>query len=219
MDKIFRMNKDGPSMVEMGMKTNEDPDRSLLVAAQAGDQEAFGKLVEQYRRLAYASAFAIVRNREEALDLAQEAFVRAYRSIRRFDVDRPFYPWLRRIVQNLCLNHLKRQRRVRHVSLEERMESGFDLPDWRPDSGEQAQTAEFRVLFERTLRELPAGQQEVIRLRHYMDLSYIEMAQYLDVPLGTVMSRLHTARKSLCKKLTAVGIADELGPARQTTAV
>lgn len=174
----------------------EDEQR-LLLAARKGDRAAFGSLVRAYQRRAYAAAYGFVGNREDALELAQEAFARAFRAMNRFKPHMPFYPWLYRIVRNTCLNHLKRKRRRGEQSLEELVANGFDACDPRPDPEDAAEQNDLRASIASAMRKLSPEHREILRLRHFMELSYTEIAACLGVPEGTVMSRLHAARKSL----------------------
>ncbi len=169
----------------------------ILAAAQRGDKAAFGVLVRQYQRRAYGAAYSLVGNREDSLELAQEAFVKAFRSMGRFDASRPFYPWLYRIVRSTCLNHLKKKKRRGESSLEGMMEKGFDARAAGRGPREIAELGDLKRAIHCALAELSQEQQEIIRLRHFLELSHSEIAQCLDIPRGTVMSRLHGARKRL----------------------
>lgn len=174
---------------------------AVLAAARKGDRAAFAELVKAHQRRAYAAAYGFVGNRDDAMDLAQDAFVRAYRAMHRFDPSMPFYPWLYQIIRNTCLNHLKRKKRRGERSLDEMVEQGYDVhEDGRTPAGE-AELTDLKHGLSHALRELSAEQQEIIRLRHMMDLSYGEIAETLGVPQGTVMSRLHAARKNLKRAL------------------
>lgn len=173
--------------------------------AQRGDRTAFGEIVKQYQKKAYAIAYGFVGNREDALELAQEAFARAYRAMGRFDTDMPFYPWLYRIIKNTCLNHIKKRNRRGETSLQWLMESGFDpeTPGNHPDR--DASLRELRGAVGLALSELSEDHREIITLRHIHERSYAEIAKCLDVPIGTVMSRLHAARRALQQRLTEHG--------------
>lgn len=117
---------------------------AVVVQARRGDRAAFGELVTQYQRRAYAIAYGFVGNREDALELAQEAFARAYKAMERFDTRMPFYPWFYRIVKNICLNHLKKRRRRGETSLDGLMESGFGLAAKGPGPPRNAALADLR---------------------------------------------------------------------------
>lgn len=169
----------------------------MVGAARKGDRAAFGALVKAYQRRAYAAAYGIVGNRDDALDLAQESFVRAYRAMHRFDPALPFYPWLHQIVRNTCLNHLKRKKRRGEQSLDAMMEQGYDAREDNPGADEAVELDEVKRQVATAMKALSHEHREILRLRHMLDLSYGEIASMLDVPIGTVMSRLHAARKAL----------------------
>lgn len=194
--------------MENGMENNEG---AIVLQAQRGDRAAFGELTKLYQRRAYAIAYGFVGNREDALELAQEAFVRAYRAMSRFDTRLPFYPWLYRIVKNTCLNHLKKRRRRGETSLDGLMESGFDAVSPGPGPERQAALGDLRVSIAVALEALNADHREIITLRHVHELSYREIAECLNIPQGTVMSRLHAARRSLRTALESSGVLDREG--------
>lgn len=185
------------------MQSSTSPDittideTALLAAAREGDRIAFGDIVKTYQRRAYAIAYSYVNNRDDALELAQDAFIRAYRAIDRFDTNQAFYPWLYRIVRNTCLNHLKRKKRRGESSLDALMEQGFDTQDEHNNPIINLQTEDTHRIVHAALAKLNTEQQEILRLRHFLELSYSEIAECLEIPQGTVMSRLHTARKAL----------------------
>ena len=172
-------------------------ERSVLARAKRGDKAAFAELVKAHQRRAYAAAYALVGNRDDAIDLAQDAFVRAYRAMGRFDTKMPFYPWLHRIVRNTCLNHLKRRNRRGETSLDALMEEGYDAESGGLDPVESAEAGDLRDRIRAAMAALTPQQQEILRLRHMIELSYTEIADCLQIPIGTVMSRLHAARKAL----------------------
>ena len=170
---------------------------SILIGAQQGDRAAFGKIVKTYQKKAYAIAYGFVGNREDALEMAQEAFAKAYKAIARFDTDLPFYPWLYRIVKNTCLNHIKKRKRRGETSLEGLMESGYDPPSPNHTPDRHAELADIQRSIVEGLGELSEGHREIITLRHLHELSYTEISDCLDIPKGTVMSRLYAARRRL----------------------
>jgi RNA polymerase sigma-70 factor (ECF subfamily) len=184
----------------------------IVAAARKGDRAAFGALVKAYQRRAYAAAYGIVGNRDDALDLAQESFVRAYRAMHRFDPAMPFYPWLHQIVRNTCLNHLKRKKRRGEQSLDEMMEQGYDAREEDPSASEAMQQDDIKRQVAAAMTQLSMEHREILRLRHMMDLSYAEIASMLNIPIGTVMSRLHAARKALKKVIEAESVTTEPTP-------
>jgi RNA polymerase sigma-70 factor, ECF subfamily len=183
------------------VRTGEGDD-VLVRRAQAGDADAFGQLVERYMRRAYYAALALVGSREDALDLSQDAFVRAYRARQRIDPERPFYAWLYQILRRLCFNFVRdRQTRARHLDgagtwlAEEAAERAEPGPE------ESYARAETRRRVATAIEQLPAREREVLALREFEGLSYKEIAELVGIPLGTVMSRLYTARRHLAAAL------------------
>lgn len=168
-----------------------------VAQARDGDTLAFEALVRAYQRRAYSVAYGFVGNRDDALELAQESFARAYRAIHRFDARMPFYPWLYQIVRNTCLSHLKKKRRHGEVSLDSLVESGYEPTDGGTGPLHSAEVQELRRSIAEALGRLSPEHREIIVLRHLQELSYTEIAECLGIPKGTVMSRLHAARQNL----------------------
>jgi len=180
-----------------------EDDALLVRRAQAGDAEAFGRLVERYMRRAYYSALGLVGSREDALDLSQEAFARAFRARRTIDPDRPFYAWLYQILRRLCFNFL-RDRKSHWSKLqvagswlaEEAMDRFSDMDPARVLEREEA-----RRRVAAGIEQLPAREREVLVLKEFEGLKYREIADLLGIPIGTVMSRLYSARQRLAEVL------------------
>jgi RNA polymerase sigma-70 factor (ECF subfamily) len=177
------------------------PDDSELVGrCRAGDLSAFEPLVEKYRQRVWRLAYQILRDREEAWDVAQEAFVRAYQSLPAFRGQSAFYTWMFRIVVNLATDR-QRQRGARARALggepvpEEEWERS--VADPTADPAGLAARAEQREMIRRALDSLPLNYRTIIMLSDVEGLTYREIAQVLRIPMGTVMSRLHNARKRL----------------------
>jgi RNA polymerase sigma-70 factor, ECF subfamily len=186
------------------VQTGEGDD-VLVRRAQAGDPDAFGRLVERYMRRAYYSALSLVGSREDALDLSQEAFARAYRARRTIDPDRPFYAWLYQILRRLCFNFL-RDRRTRAARLDA---AGSWLADEAgrrvaPGPEESYARAEAQRRVAAAIERLPAREREVLALKEFEGLSYREIAELVGIPMGTVMSRLYAARQHLASALEEV---------------
>ena len=193
-------NNTGPELYCLSMMTLTTQEESVFVAqAQAGDPAAFGQLVEMYQKRAYAIAYGFVGNREDALEIAQEAFARAYKAMARFDTSLPFFPWLYRIVRNTSFNHLKKRKRRGETSLDNLMASGVDFATRGGGPAASARLGELRARINESMKQLTDPHREIIALRHVHELSYNEIAACLDIPRGTVMSRLHGARQSLRK--------------------
>lgn len=172
-------------------------DAELVTKARRGDVRSYGALVERYKERAYMIALGFVGSPEDAMDLSQEAFVKAFRSLRTFREGQAFYPWFYAILRNTCFNHLRRTRTRRETSLEAARETGFDVPDGGPGPAESAERGEMRALVRFELDRLDPVHKEILLLRHFEELSYKEIAAVLGCPLGTVMSRLYAARRAL----------------------
>jgi RNA polymerase sigma-70 factor (ECF subfamily) len=168
-----------------------DVERTAILKCQQGSREAFGTIVRRYMRRAYLAAVALVGNREDAMDISQEAFVKAYRAIQRFDPERPFYPWFLRILRNQCFDWL-RKRKARPAG-----DLVAELPDGRMNPEVLARRSEIKGEVWNAVRQLKERDKEIIVLRHFQHLSYAEIAETLGIPQGTVMSRLFTARSRL----------------------
>ena len=176
------------------------PDDALIAAAQAGDQAAFAEIVRRYQRAVYRVAWALVRNATDADDLAQETFVRAWGAIGRFDRSLPLYPWLARITTNLAYSLFRSRRRRPETPLEPLLEAGrqWGVED---DPAEHAARDERAARLRECFAALAPEHQAVLALRVMQDLSYDAIAQALNVPVGTVMSRLSRARAELKRRM------------------
>ena len=179
----------------------DQDDNALLERCRAGDLAAFEPLVEKYRQRVWRVAFQMLRDREEAWDVSQEAFVRAYQSLGSFRGQSAFYTWLFRIVVNLATDRV-RQRAARGRAFgtdpvpEEEWERAMpDKVTTGPD--DEAARREERERIAQALDQLPANYRTIIILSDIEGLTYRELAEALEIPIGTVMSRLHNARKRL----------------------
>jgi RNA polymerase sigma-70 factor (ECF subfamily) len=175
----------------------DDAEAAAIRRCQAGDKEAFGHLVRRYAGAASGSAGLLLGCPDEALDASQEAFVRAWRNIRRFDAGLPFYPWYARILRNVCLSRLRRRARRRTVELDD----GWAAAPAASDPVLEAERNERRDRIVRAVQRLPFHHRDVILMNHFQGLAYKVIAEVLNIPIGTVMSRLHNARKALRDQL------------------
>ena len=178
--------------MERGPKLDE---RAAVARAQRGDTEAYGTLVRQHEQVAFRAAYLIVRDEAEAMDVAQEAFLRAYRSLARFDAARAFRPWLLRIVTNLAINCVRSARRRDAVS--ERYERNQSIHGQLPSPEATAEAAEQAQRVWTAVRALKPDDQTLLYLRYFLDASEEETATVLGRPKGTVKSRLHRALRRL----------------------
>jgi RNA polymerase sigma-70 factor (ECF subfamily) len=165
-------------------------DRELVRCSQKGDEEAFRELVQRYEKRAYWVAYNMVRSHEEACDIIQEAFLRVYRSINRFNLKMNFYTWLYQIVMNLSIDRLRRQSIFRPTSLDSVGERGDSHE--APDVG--IERIELREKVRRLLDKLAPKYKAVITLRDIEGLSCKEIAQIVGCTHATVRWRLHRAR-------------------------
>jgi RNA polymerase sigma-70 factor (ECF subfamily) len=186
-----------------GRNKEATPDDAALVrAAQQGDTAAFAVIVGRYQRRVYRVAYGLTRSHEDSDDLAQEAFVRAWKALDRFRVEEPLYPWLARIVTNLAYSLFRRRRRRPETSIEPLIEAGMQ---WGTDddpaghAADRERAAHLSAAFE----ELSDDHRAILVLRVVEDLSYEEIAAALEIPPGTVMSRLSRARAELKTRLEA----------------
>jgi len=166
-------------------------DHAAIEKCRAGDNEAFRHIVEHYQAEAIGHATAILGNYEDALDAVQEAFIDAFQALDQLDLSRRFYPWFYVILRNRCYK-LAHSRKKREMSSSDEMEILAPAASIRPEE---------LMLLEQALLELPIEDRELVTLRHLDGLSYQELAERLEVPQGTIMSRLYHARKQLRERL------------------
>ncbi len=175
----------------------EPNETELLRRAQKGDPQAFGALVERYQRRVVGVAFAVVHNQDDALELAQETFVRAFENLSKFESRSSFSTWLYRIAANLAIDFRRREGRHKILRGEDAENEIQRLPTPRGDLFLEASRSELSKRISDALRELTPEHRAVILLREVEGLSYDEISEVLQVPRGTVMSRLHYARGHL----------------------
>lgn len=182
-------------------------DEELAHRAKQGDLEAFSVLVERYQRGIVNLAYRLVGDWETALDLAQDTFVRAYQALNTFDSTRRFSPWLYRIATNRCYDHLRQQgRRRESVPLEAVAEEKIRSRNKLGDPAWQTEQRDLRRIVEEAIAGLPVRYRTVVVLRYLEDMSYQEIAEALDLPIGTVKSHLYRARELLRQTLSEKGI-------------
>jgi RNA polymerase sigma-70 factor (ECF subfamily) len=178
-------------------------DSGAVARAKTGDVEAFEYLVKRYRNEVFALAYHFLRSREQAWDVAQEVFIKAYNALTQFRGDASFKTWLMRITANQCKDYLKK-RRLETVSFDDsRLTENAQSHMLAPDHSLEA--AEIGMAIEKALDKLSHKHRTAFILREFEGLSYDEMAEVMNCSIGTVMSRLHHARKKLQKSLTQMG--------------
>jgi len=181
-------------------------DGELVLRARQGDRQAFRELVERYQRKVAALAVGMLRNREDALDVVQDTFTKAYQSLDRFKGDSSFYTWVYRIAVNLCIDHQRREARYVPLGVDADEANDETVPVTsddleRNEPFEHARSQEIGARLANAIEELTPDHRAVILLREVDGLSYEEISQVLECPKGTVMSRLHYARRQLQARL------------------
>jgi len=177
----------------------------LLERARKGDSQAFGALVERYQRRVVGVAQAVVHNQDDAIELAQETFVRAYENLSKFESRSSFSTWLYRIAANLSIDFRRREGRHQVLRGEDAETEINRLPSPRGDSYQESVRTELNKRINGALEQLTPEHRAVILLREVEGLSYDEISDMLQVPRGTVMSRLHYARSHMRTILKDLG--------------
>jgi RNA polymerase sigma-70 factor (ECF subfamily) len=171
--------------------SQQSEDLELTRRSQAGDTEAFGELVTKYSTKIFTMVYCIVGNENDAWDLAQEGFLKAWRSIHRFEARSSFYTWLYSITMNLTIDSLRRKGRRQEVELDDA------IPSFLPGPRLNCERAEIREQVNAALAQLSPEHRAVVVLKELEDMQYREIAEVLNVSMGTVMSRLFYGRKKL----------------------
>lgn len=199
-----------PAIPSKNLEVADDPpDHQLVQRCQHGDLDAYEHLVRRHHQRVFQLAYGIVRNETDAHELAHEAFVRAWQNIRQFKRDATFYTWLYRITTNLCIDFVRRRDRrptteLHHADTADPDADVLEPPSTNPSPTDEALRAELRRQIEAALDELSPEHRAVIQLREYEGLDYASIAKIVGCSMGTVMSRLHYARKHLQRILGKV---------------
>ena len=184
-------------------------DQELVFRAKKGDQRAFEQLVLNNQNKVYSLALRLTGDREEAADLAQEAFLKAWQSLPSFQGESSFSTWLHRLTTNLCIDYLRRRNRRQGIesgpSLDDEEGSIPEPGDWEGDPQRLLERAEVSRAVARGLEQLPEHFRQALVLRELSGLSYQEIGTALDLDLGTVKSRIARARLALRKILLSDG--------------
>ena len=178
-------------------------EQELVTLAKQGDQDAFARLVESNQNKIYSLALRMTGNPEDGADLAQEAFLRAWRSLPTFQEESSFSTWLYKLTSNLCIDFLRREKRrkaaVTTISLDDDEDESpsIEVPDQRFTPETEVERRELRAAMSRALRSMSEEHRQILILREVEGLSYTEIAQALELEEGTVKSRIARARISL----------------------
>ncbi len=185
------------------MYNSIESDEVLIERVKKGDTEAFSPLVERYKLPLYKVMYRMVYNRDDAEDLVEEAFIKAFKAIGRFEIGRPFYAWICRIAVNNAINYLKRERHDKVQSIEPIQHS------LTAKTGDPVKMTRQKLLQEKiaaSMAQLPEEYRTILILRVEQGFSYEEISAILKIPKGTVMSRLARARNRLRELFKEMGV-------------
>lgn len=182
--------------------------KKRIKQVKKGDQNAFAEIVELFKDKVYQLCFRMVGNAHDAEDLAQEAFIRAYMNINSFDTSRKFSTWLYRIATNLSIDRLRKKKPDYFLDAEIEGAEGLtmysQIASDSPQPDESVETLEFQEWIQQEINELPVKYRSVIVLKYIEELSLKEIGEILDLPIGTVKTRIHRGREALRKRLRNV---------------
>ena len=184
-------------------------ENKCIKKAIAGDPDAFEQLMLQYQAQVYRLTFRMTNHAEDAADLTQEIFLKAWNNLDKFEFKSAFSTWLYRLASNTCLDFLRSVKRHPQVSLtvedNDGEEATLDIPDSAPSPEESLISSEEAALLARAMAELEPEQRQILTLRVVNEMSYADIADILRIREGTVKSRLSRAREALRKKLLIIG--------------
>lgn len=191
------------------MRMENATDSELVVKAKAGNESAFKQLVVRYQKKIFYLAYRMTKDKDAADDLAQETFIRTYQALGRFKENYPFYTYIYRICMNLSINYHRRQKLTLYES---RTENWEEILEQQGIFAESISTEEEKVLtrLEAEIDRLSPEYKAVVTLKFYENMSCEEIAKTLEIPLGTVLSRLARARQKLAKALEKKEAAGEM---------
>jgi RNA polymerase sigma-70 factor (ECF subfamily) len=183
-------------------------DEQLVAWAKDGDTEAFEELIHRHRDKIYARAMIMMRNEVDAVDLSQEAWVKSWQRLHQFQGESSFATWMTRIVINLCLDQIRRQKRTRAESIEEMQEESGgverQMPVAETNPTEGLESEEIRRRIDEAMGKLTDAHRTVLVLHEFEGLEYKEIAKRVGISIGTVMSRLFYARRRLAALLQSL---------------
>jgi len=179
--------------------------KSRIKQVRKGDQNAFGEIVELYKDKVFQLCFRMLGNSHEAEDISQEAFIRAYINIERYNIDRKFSTWLYRIATNLCIDRIRKKKPDYYLDAEVAGTEGLTLYSQIPASqlapDEEVSKIELQEIIQNEILKLPEKYRTVIVLKYIEELPLTEISKILDLPIGTVKTRIHRGREALRKQL------------------
>lgn len=179
--------------------------KSRIKQVRKGDQNAFGEIVELYKDKVFQLCFRMLGNSHEAEDISQDAFIRAYINIERYNIDRKFSTWLYRIAANLCIDRIRKKKPDYYLDAEVAGTEGLTLYSQIPASqlapDEEVSKIELQEIIQNEILKLPEKYRAVIVLKYIEELPLLEISKILDLPIGTVKTRIHRGREALRKQL------------------
>ncbi|MFB1082465.1 RNA polymerase sigma factor SigW [Jeotgalibacillus sp. JSM ZJ347] len=182
--------------------------KKRIQQVRKGDQDAFGEIVELFKDRVYHVCFRMLGNRHEAEDIAQEAFIRAYTNIHTFDIDRKFSTWLFRIATNLCIDRIRKKKPDYYLDAEVSGTDGLTMYSKVETDGplpeEEVESMELQESIQKEISRLPDKYRSVIVLKYIEELSLKEISEILELPIGTVKTRIHRGREALRKQLRSI---------------
>lgn len=185
-----------------------DVEKKLIAGCKKYDKYSFVELYKMYEKYLYSLCFSYVQNQQDALDLVQEIYIKVFKNISTFDMNKSFHPWIRKIAVNTCLNFkrtIKNNIISMNTSINDDEETALeDTLVSRENVLEDVVNTETKISIKKYLKEIPQEYRIIIILRYYEDLSYNEISELINVPLGTVKTRIYRAKAMLRKKLKNV---------------
>lgn len=183
----------------------DETDINLVKRSRNGDRDAFRMLVERYQRRVFGLCYGMVRNQDDAMDLVQDTFIKVFKNLDSFEGQSSFYTWTYRIATNCCIDFLRRSKKYRTVDYDDGIERDDDVEDMGAvlpsrlglNPAKVYGQKELLGKIEEALQKLSPAHRQAILLREVEGLSYQEMADVMEISIGTVMSRLHHARKNM----------------------
>lgn len=196
------------------IELNSAEELALIEKVRAGDPDAFEPLVLEHQKKVYNLALKLLRDPDDAADAAQDAFVKAYTGLDSFRADSKFSVWLYRITYNICLDYVRRKKRMSEIPLtyedDDGNEAELPIPDESASPEREYEKTELRELIDRGLDSLSPEHRRILIMREISDMSYAEIAEALSIEEGTVKSRISRARRSLAEFLSSQGTSGGL---------
>jgi RNA polymerase sigma-70 factor (ECF subfamily) len=178
-------------------------DEALVDLILKGEKTAFGVLIKRYEKQIYSLAYRLTNNKDDAQDFAQEAFLKIYNNLDKYDKGRPFFPWMYKVASNVCYSELRQSKpQANEVPLEKVIEFSPLIPDKSTHPEEYSQTREVQRLVKQAVAELPEKYRVPLVLKYLEDMSYKEISEIMEIPVSTIETRLYRGRALLQKRLS-----------------